>query len=215
MTPRTADGARSGRRTIATVRTLARDCRRCDLWRNATQTVFGEGPETARVMLVGEQPGDVEDRQGHPFVGPAGQLLRGALVEADIDPAAVYLTNSVKHFKWEPRGKRRIHQRPNRVEILACHLWLEDEIAIVKPEVLIALGATAAEALFGSKVRVMRDRGQRIDSPLAPVAVVTVHPSSILRSPDAGSRRAALELFIRDLKTIVEQHDGSATSRRR
>ena len=155
-------------------------------------------------MLVGEQPGDVEDREGEPFVGPAGQLLRETLVEAGIDVSAVYLTNAVKHFKWTPRGKRRIHERPNREEILACRHWLEQELTAVRPRVLVALGATAAASLFGASVQVMRDRGKRLNSPLAGHVTVTVHPSSILRAPDAASRADARRRFVADLKKIAK-----------
>lgn len=154
-------------------------------------------------MLVGEQPGDQEDRQGEPFVGAAGRLLRDALDLAGIDVSTVYLTNAVKHFKWRPQGKRRIHERPNREEILACRMWLEAELAAVKPRVLVALGATAAATLLGSSVRVTRDRGRPIASPLAEFVTVTVHPSSILRAPDEAARREAMRLFIRDLKRIA------------
>ena len=155
-------------------------------------------------MLVGEQPGDQEDRQGEPFVGAAGRLLRDALNRAGIDVSTVYLTNAVKHFKWRPQGKRRIHERPNREEILACRMWLEAELAAVKPRVLVALGATAASTLLGSSVRVTRDRGRLIDSPLAEIVTVTVHPSSVLRAPDEAARREAMDLFVRDLKKVAE-----------
>ena len=171
---------------LRAVRKRAAVCQRCDLWKRATQTVFGDGPARARIMLVGEQPGDVEDREGEPFVGPAGQLLRHALEDAGIDIRNVYLTNAVKHFKWTERGKRRIHERPNYEEIMACRMWLEEEIAAIRPS-----------------VRVMRDRAKPIESPWAPVASVTVHPSSILRVPDAEARRAARKAFIADLKAIV------------
>lgn len=190
-------------RELARLRAEASTCRRCPLWRNATQTVFGAGPPSADLMLVGEQPGDQEDQQGEPFVGAAGRLLRSGLEKAGIDVASIYLTNAVKHFKWKPKGKRRIHERPNREEILACRLWLEGELAAVKPRVLVALGATAAAALLGSSVRVTRDRGQPIPSPLAEFVTVTVHPSSILRAPDDAGRREAMRLFVRDLKKIA------------
>ena len=190
-------------RELDRLRAEASTCRRCPLWRNATQTVFGAGPPSADLMLVGEQPGDQEDQQGEPFVGAAGRLLRSGLEKAGIDVASIYLTNAVKHFKWKPKGKRRIHERPNREEILACRLWLEGELAVVKPRVLVALGATAAAALLGSSVRVMRDRGQPMPSALAQFVTVTVHPSSILRAPDEGARREAMRLFVRDLKKIA------------
>jgi DNA polymerase len=190
-------------RELERLRREAAGCRRCDLWKRATQTVFGEGPSTARLMLVGEQPGDQEDRTGEPFVGPAGQLLRSALEQAGIDVSRVYLTNAVKHFKWTERGKRRIHERPGRDEILACRAWLDEEIAAVKPTVLVALGATAASVVIGSAAKVLRDRGKVFESPLAPVVTLTVHPSSILRAPDAAARRVAMTAFVRDLKKIA------------
>ena len=185
---------------IAALRDEARGCRNCHLWRVGTQTVFGASPARAEVMLVGEQPGDQEDLAGQPFVGPAGRLLREALAEAGLDPARVYLTNAVKHFKWTARGRRRIHAKPNREEILACRGWLEQEIAVVRPEVIVALGATAAGALLGPKVRITRDRGRPLASPLARIVMVTVHPSSILRAPDAEARRQARSEFVRDLQ---------------
>jgi DNA polymerase len=189
--------------TLDAVRKQARRCRRCDLWKSGTQTVFGEGPIGARLMLVGEQPGDQEDLAGEPFVGPAGQLLRDAMVEAGLDPAEVYLTNAVKHFKWKPKGKRRIHERPNREEVLACRMWLEEEIARVRPTAIVALGATAAGALIGSAAKVMRDRGRLFESPFAPVVTLTVHPSSILRAPDSASRQTARAAFVKDLKAVA------------
>jgi uracil-DNA glycosylase len=167
--------------------------------------VFGEGPANARLMLVGEQPGDQEDLAGEPFVGPAGQLLREALSEAGFDPAAVFLTNAVKHFKWEARGKRRIHERPNREEVLACRLWLDEEIEIVQPAMIVALGATAAATLLGSTAKVTRDRGTFFPSTLAPLVSLTVHPSSILRAPDSAARSAARADFIKDLKTFARK----------
>lgn len=167
--------------------------------------MFGEGPAGAPLMLVGEQPGDQEDLAGEPFVGPAGQLLRDALVEAGLDPAEVYLTNAVKHFKWQPRGKRRIHERPNREEILACRMWLDGEIEAVKPRMIVALGATAASALLGSAAKVTRDRGKFFPSTLAPLVTLTVHPSSILRAPDSASRQQARQQFVKDLKHIARK----------
>ena len=193
------------RPSLSSLRTKAEGCRRCDFWKRGTQTVFGEGAARARVMLVGEQPGDQEDLAGEPFVGPAGQLLREALDEAGLDAAEVYLTNAVKHFKWEPRGKRRIHQRPNREEVLACRMWLDEEIATVKPAMIVALGATAAGTLLGASARVTRDRGKFFPSTLAPLVAVTVHPSSILRSPDSESRRAARDAFVADLKAFARK----------
>ena len=192
-------------RKLAALRKKATGCQRCDLWKRGTQTVFGEGPSGARVMLVGEQPGDQEDLAGEPFVGPAGQLLREALIEAGLDPEEVYLTNAVKHFKWQPRGKRRIHERPNREEILACRMWLTEEIATVKPQLIIALGATAAGTLLGSVAKVTRDRGRFFDSTLAPLVTLTVHPSSILRGPDSAARRLARDQFVADLKSIARK----------
>jgi uracil-DNA glycosylase len=188
------------RPTINKVRETAKACRACHLYRNATQTVFGEGPRQAEVMLVGEQPGDAEDLAGHPFVGPAGKLLDRALADAGIDRAVVYVTNVVKHFKFEPRGKRRIHAKPNGAEIAACRPWLETEIALVKPRLLVCLGATAAQALLGKSFKVSQQRGRFVDSPLAPRVTATVHPSSILRAPDDESRRAEMARFVADLR---------------
>jgi uracil-DNA glycosylase len=192
-------------RSLADAREQAGGHRRCDLWQRATRTVFGEGRKNARFMLVGEQPGDVEDKAGEPFVGPAGQLLRDALADAGIPLADVYLTNAVKHFKWEPRGKRRIHATPDRTEVLACRVWLEAEIAFVKPRAIVALGATAAAAIAGPAVRVTRDRARPIASPLAPFVTVTVHPSSILRAPDSEARAAARAQFVDDLRAIARR----------
>jgi DNA polymerase len=187
------------RLSLVTLREAARGCTACPLWKTGTQTVFGEGLKRARLLLVGEQPGDKEDLEGRPFVGPAGRLLDEALAEAEIDRRDVYLTNAVKHFKWEPRGKRRIHQKPNWSEIAACRPWVEAELAVVRPDVLVCLGATAAQALLGRDVRVTRDRGRPLESVLAPVAFATVHPSSILRAPDDESRRRERALFVDDL----------------
>jgi DNA polymerase len=170
-----------------------------------TQTVFGEGPSNARVMLVGEQPGDAEDLAGHPFIGPAGKLLDRALEEAGIDRSVVYVTNVVKHFKWEPRGKRRIHAKPNAAEVGACRPWLETEIALVRPRVLVCLGATAAQALLGRAFKVTRMRGQFVESPLAPRVTATVHPSSILRAPDEDARRQEMRQFVADLKNVARE----------
>ena len=191
------------RPTLGSVRDIARGCKACDLYKRGTQTVFGEGPKRAGIMLVGEQPGDAEDLAGHPFVGPAGKLLDRALAEAAIDRAIVYVTNVVKHFKWEPRGKRRIHAKPNAGEISACRPWLETEIALVKPRVLVCLGATAAQALLGKSFKVSRQRGEFVDSSLAPLVTATVHPSSILRAPDEEARREELKLFVADLKKVA------------
>jgi len=176
-------------------------CRGCDLWESASQTVFGRGPASAAVMLVGEQPGDREDREGEPFVGPAGRLLDDALEEAGLRRDEVYVTNVVKHFKWIPRGKRRIHQRPSALEIKACLPWLSEEIARVQPRVLVCLGATAAQALLGRGFKVTQSRGEPVESDLAPTVIATVHPSSILRSRDQESRRLEMKGFVRDLET--------------
>lgn len=192
-----------GRLSLTAVRTIAAGCKACDLYRRGTQTVFGEGPRKARLMLVGEQPGDAEDLAGHPFVGPAGRLLDSALAEAGIDRDLVYVTNVVKHFKWEPRGKRRIHAKPNAAEIAACRPWLDAEIALVKPQVLVCLGSTAAQALLGRTFRVSTERGQLVTSSLAPVVTATVHPSAILRAPDAETRREEMRRFVHDLREIA------------
>jgi uracil-DNA glycosylase len=191
--------------SLSRARKEAAVCRRCDLWKRATQTVFGAGRTTARLMLVGEQPGDQEDLAGEPFVGPAGQLLRDALQEAGLDPADVFLTNAVKHFKWQPRGKRRIHERPNREEVLACRLWLDEEIEAVKPAMIVALGATAAGTLLGSAAKVTRDRGKFFPSTLASMVSLTVHPSSILRAPDSAARAQARREFVADLKKFARK----------
>jgi len=193
------------RPSLKTVRDAARDCQACDLYKRGTQTVFGEGPRRAEVMMVCEQPGDAEDLAGHPFVGPAGKLLDRALVEAGIDRAVVYVTNVVKHFKWEPRGKRRIHAKPNGAEIAACRPWLETEIALVKPRVVVLLGATAAQALLGRGFKVSQQRGMFVPSPIAPRVTATVHPSSILRAPDDESRRAEMKRFVADLKRVAAE----------
>jgi len=188
--------------SIKRVREDARDCRACDLWKRATQTVFGEGSPEARLMLVGEQPGNDEDLSGHPFVGPAGKLLDRALAGAGIDRAGVYVTNVVKHFKWEPRGKRRIHKKPSAREIAACRPWLDTEIELVKPRAIVCLGATAAQALLGRAFKVTAQRGELIPSALAPIVVATVHPSSILRAPDDDRRRQEMARFIDDLRKV-------------
>ena len=191
--------------SFSRVRERAAGCRRCDLWKRATQTVFGNGPIKARLMLVGEQPGDQEDLAGEPFVGPAGQLLREALKDAGLDPAEVFLTNAVKHFKWKPQGKRRIHDKPNREQVLACRMWLDEEIEYVKPAMIVALGATAAGTLLGSGAKVTRDRGKFFPSTLAPLVSLTVHPSSILRAPDSAARAEARKQFVSDLKTFARK----------
>lgn len=191
------------RPTIDKVRAAAKECRACGLWRRATQTVFGEGARKAELMLIGEQPGDAEDLAGYPFVGPAGKLLDHALEDVGIDRAGVYVTNVVKHFKWEPRGKRRIHKKPNAREIAACRPWLDTEIALVKPQAIVCLGATAAQALLGRQFKVTADRGRFITSPLAPLVLATVHPSSILRAPDEEARREELKRFTADLRKVA------------
>ena len=195
--------SRPARQTLPRVREDAKDCRACDLWKRGTQTVFGEGTATAEIMLVGEQPGNEEDLTGHPFVGPAGRLLDRALAEAGIDRAAVYVTNVVKHFKWEPRGKRRIHKKPNRAEINACRPWLDIEIALVKPRVIVCLGATAAQSVIGPAFKVTQQRGAFVPSPLAPKVTATVHPSSILRAPDDETRHREMKAFIADLRKVA------------
>ena len=190
------------RPTLASTRQAAAKCRACPLWQRGTQTVFGEGPVHAKVMLVGEQPGNEEDLAGRPFVGPAGKLLDRALEAAGIDRDRVYVTNVVKHFKWEPRGKRRIHARPNAGEIGACRPWLDAELELIEPDVLVCLGATAAQALLGRQFRVSKDRGKFVPSPLAPHVLATVHPSAILRAPDDESRHAEMARFTDDLKKV-------------
>jgi len=185
--------------TIAALRDEAARCTRCPLYKNATQTVFGEGPPDARIVMVGEQPGDQEDIQGRPFVGPAGKLLDRALEEAGIDRSTVYVTNAVKHFKFEPRGKKRIHKKPETLEIEACNWWLERELAVVKPELVVALGGTAGQALYGRTVRVLSERGRISADPRGFRLLLTVHPSMILRVPDAA-KESAFRDFIRDLK---------------
>ena len=189
--------------SLSALKEAAAGCRACELWEKGTQTVFGEGEPRARAILVGEQPGDVEDVAGRPFVGPAGKLLDTALEAAGIDRGKVYVTNVVKHFKWEPRGKRRIHSTPDFEEITACRPWLDAEIEVLKPEVIVCLGATAAQALLGRQFRVTRQRGEFIPSPLAPTVMATVHPSSILRAPDDEARRIQMESFILDLKKVA------------
>jgi len=189
-------------RTLQTLREAAAGCRGCDLWTRGTQTVFGEGPRRARVMMVGEQPGNDEDLAGKPFVGPAGRVLDRALEAAGITRSDVYVTNVVKHFKWEPKGKRRIHAKPNQLEISACLPWLEAELDIVKPVALVCLGATAAQALLGPKFRVTKQRGEWVAARWAPRLMATVHPSAILRAPDDDARHVEMERFVADLKRI-------------
>jgi DNA polymerase len=189
--------------TLEELRAEARECKRCPLWQTGTQTVFGEGPENARLMLVGEVPGDQEDKEGRPFVGPAGRLLDRALEEAGIDRTAAYLTNAVKHFKWEPRGKRRIHAKPTWSETMACRPWLEAELAVVQPRVLVALGATAGQSLFGKQFRVTKQRGEWIETSLAEYATGTIHPSAVLRQRDDESRHAEMAKLVADLKKVA------------
>lgn len=193
------------RLNLTALRDAAAGCRGCPLWKDATQTVFGAGPRRAKVMLVGEQPGDREDRSGEPFVGPAGRVLDRALEDAGIERRDAYVTNAVKHFKWRPAGKRRLHQRPNAEEIRACRPWLDAELEVVRPQVLVALGATAAKALYGSSFRVSRERGRFIESDLAPLATATVHPSSLLRIEDEDDRRLAELDLAADLGKVADK----------
>jgi uracil-DNA glycosylase len=191
------------RPTLPRLRKAIQGCRACELWHGTTQAVLGAGAAPAAAMLVGEQPGDREDREGAPFVGPAGRMLDRALADVGIDREAVYLTNVVKHFHYQERGKRRIHQRPEAVHIAACRPWLDAELALVRPRVLVCLGAVAAQALVGRHVRVTRDRGRPLDSPLAEHVLATVHPSSLLRAPDEAARREAYAAFVRDLEAVA------------
>ena len=190
--------------SLTTLRNAAKTCTACHLYKHATQTVFGEGPKGAMLMLLGEQPGDQEDLAGEPFVGPAGKILDRALKEAGINRGEVYVTNTVKHFKWEPRGKRRIHKKPNSREIAACRPWLEAELRVVRPGLLVCLGATAAQSIFGPTFRVTRDRGKVLESELAPKVVATVHPSSLLRQPDEESREREYKHFVADLRIALK-----------
>ena len=190
--------------TLAGLAKIAKNCKACELWKRGTQTVFGEGKPDAKVMFVGEVPGDQEDLAGKPFVGPAGNLWNKALAEAGIDRSKTYVTNAVKHFNWEPRGKRRIHKKPSAGEIAACRPWLDAEIARLKPELIVCLGATAAKALLGKDFQVTQHRGEFIDSPLAPHVAATVHPSSILRAADKAARQQEMERFVADLKKIAK-----------
>ena len=187
------------------VRLAAAECKACDLWKTGTQTVFGEGAEGAKLMLVGEQPGDKEDLAGRPFVGPAGRVLDQALDEAGIDREEVYVTNSVKHFKWEPRGKRRLHKRPDAAEIAACRPWLDREIELVRPQVVVCLGATAAQSLLGRTFKVTQQRGEFFPQPEGHVITATVHPSSILRARDPASREKELAAFTEDLRQVAKK----------
>ena len=189
--------------SLPLLKEAAADCRACDLWKKGTQTVFGDGRTRTKVIFVGEQPGNEEDLTGKPFVGPAGRLFNNALAEAGIDRKQTYVTNVVKHFKWEPRGKRRIHKKPNAQEIAACRPWLEAELALVKPKVIVVLGATAAQALLGPKFRVTKERGKFLESTRAPYIMATVHPSSILRAPDDETRHREYRRFVDDLKKLA------------
>jgi DNA polymerase len=188
---------------LAEIRDDATGCRRCPLWERATQTVFGAGAADAEIVLVGEQPGDQEDLAGEPFVGPAGQLLRRALAASGLERRRYYLTNAVKHFKWEPRGKRRLHEKPNTAEILACQLWLELELRALSPRLIVAMGATAVRSLLGPGARVVRDRGTTLPRGDGPPVLVTVHPSSILRVPDDTARHEAFDAFVADLRAAA------------
>ena len=190
--------------SLRTLSAAAHECRGCDLYRTATQVVFGAGPRSARVMFVGEQPGDQEDRAGAPFVGPAGALLDKALAEAGIPREDVYVTNAVKHFKWEPRGKRRIHKKPRMSEIKACRPWLEAEIRAVQPVVVVCLGATAAQSVLGSQFKLMQHRGRVQPSSLAERVIATIHPSAVLRAPDSEGRRAAYDMLVEDLRVVAQ-----------
>jgi DNA polymerase len=191
-------------RSVEQLREAAASCQACDLWVEATQTVFGEGSEHSRMMLVGEQPGDQEDLQGKPFVGPAGRLLERALDEAGIDRRRVYITNAVKHFRFTRRGKRRLHEKPNAAQIRACRPWLDGEIEAVRPRIIVLLGATAAQAVMGPAFRVSKQRGEVLNSPVGVPVVATVHPSSILRAADDESREAAMSSFIADLRVAAK-----------
>ena len=202
------------RPSVAKLRKAAAGCRACALWERGTQTVFGEGSAGSDMMLVGEQPGDREDVEGRPFVGPAGQLLDRALEAAGIDRRKVYVTNVVKHFNWEPKGKRRIHKKPAAEHIRACRPWLEAELRVVKPKVLVCLGATAAQAIIGRHFRLSQHRGEFVDTELDPMVAATVHPSSILRASDDRSRREAMESFVADLRTVARALPGEASTRR-
>lgn len=190
--------------SLAKVAAAAKECTACPLYKKATQTVFGEGPKHATMFMIGEQPGDYEDVAGKPFVGPAGKILNRALEEAGINRVEVYVTNAVKHFKWEPRGKRRIHQKPSARDIAACRPWLEAELRLVEPKLVVVLGSTAGQTIFGPSFRVMKQRGKVLSSRLAGKVVATVHPSSLLRQPDEASREREYKLFVADLRVAVK-----------
>jgi uracil-DNA glycosylase len=212
VTPVTAADYLPGRLTLPALREAVQACEGCALYRNATQAVFGEGRARARVMMVGEQPGDEEDVAGRPFVGPAGRLLASLMEVAGLPRDQVYVTNAVKHFKWTPRGKKRMHQKPSSSEVTACRPWLEAELAAVKPEVLVVLGATAAGSLLGPAFRVTRSRGALFASQWAPQTLATVHPSSLLRIPDQDERRAARDEFVRDLAVVTRALSSAAAA---
>jgi uracil-DNA glycosylase family protein len=195
-------------RSLSVLRSAAKHCEACPLYRNATQTVFGEGPRDARIVFLGEQPGDEEDREGRPFIGPAGRLLDRALAEAGVDRTQCYVTNAVKHFKWEPRGKRRLHQKPNSLEIAACRPWWQAELALLKPQFLVCLGGTAARAVFGREVKVMRERGKLVATPWAEQTLITIHPSALLRAPDPDAREQGFALFVRELTSLAAASNG-------
>jgi DNA polymerase len=204
----TAEAFLPAKITLRTLQEAAKECRGCDLYKHATQTVFGEGPSDAQVMFVGEQPGDQEDRQGKPFVGPSGQMLDRTLEKVGIDRSVVYVTNAVKHFKFEQRGKRRIHSKPSARQIAACKPWLKAEVEVIRPDVIVALGATAAQAMLGSSFKVTQHRGEAIrDTPWAPVVMATVHPSSLLRAPDEAARRLAIKAFEDDMRAVKREMD--------
>ena len=200
-----------GRRALSELADVAKSCTNCHLYERATQTVFGAGPITAEMVLVGEQPGDEEDKQGEPFVGPAGKLLRSALEEVEIDPDGVYVTNVVKHFKWKPRGKRRLHEKPRASEIAACEPWLRAELELVKPQILVCLGATAAQKLLGKDFRITKMRGKWIESAIADKVIATYHPSAILRAPDEETRSRQYGELVLDLKTAAQVLTKSAS----
>ena len=208
-TPSTAADLIPGRAGLAKLRQIADGCTACPLYKTGTQTVFGEGLQRSEVVFVGEQPGDKEDLAGRPFVGPAGRVLDQALEAAGIDRSAVYVTNVVKHFKWEARGKRRIHKKPNMAEITACKPWLEAELRAIKPKALVCLGSTAAQALLGKDFKVTKQRGELVDSPLAPLVTATIHPSSILRERDEDARASAMREFVKDLTAIATELEDS------
>jgi uracil-DNA glycosylase family protein len=200
--------------SLRTLSAAVQDCRGCDLYKHATQAVLGEGPKAARIMLVGEQPGDKEDLEGHPFVGPAGAVLDRALEEAGLPRESIFLTNAVKHFKWEPRGKRRIHKKPRVSEMRACRPWLEAELRVVQPGVVVCLGATAAQTLFGPQFKLMQQRGKVLTSELSPRTVATIHPSAVLRAQDDAARREAFQMLVADLRVARKAAEAGSRSGR-